>query len=137
MRATSAWCLLMSISNGEDAMQKARLLRPNVILVDLVMPRKNGTETIVAIQRENPGARFLVLTRFDEDDKVFPAIEAGAQDYLLKDPSFSELLQGIRDVHSGASAVQPSIARRLNAEHSQASDLWRMEDSLTNVNWKC
>ena len=74
-------------SNGIEAVEQARALQPDVILLDMVMPRKDGLEAIVDIKAENADARILVLTSFAQDDKVFPAIKAGALGYLLKDSS--------------------------------------------------
>ena len=118
-------------SDGIEAVEQAKALQPDVILLDMVMPRKNGLEAIVDIKEENADARILVLTSFAEDDKVFPAIKAGALGYLLKDSSPRELLQAIRDVHQGASSLHPSIARMLIAEISQPSDLPPTKDPLT------
>lgn len=117
--------------DGEEAIQKARSLQPDVILLDIMMPRKNGIEAIKEIKQENPQARILVLTSFAEDDKVFPAIKAGALGYLLKDSSPQELLQAIRDVHRGDSSLHPTIARMLISELSQPSNLPPTEDPLT------
>jgi len=103
-------------SDGVEAALKARELQPEVILLDLVMPRMGGIEAIAEIVRENPTARILVLTSFAEDDKVFPAIKAGAMGYLLKDSSAQDLLQAIRDVYRGEPAMHPTIARRLMRE---------------------
>ena len=118
-------------SDGIEAVEQAMALRPDVILLDMMMPRKNGLQAIVEIKEENADARILVLTSFAEDDKVFPAIKAGALGYLLKDSSPRELLQAIRDVHQGASSLHPSIARMLIAEISQPSNLPPTEDPLT------
>ena len=118
-------------SDGVEAVEQARALQPDVILLDMVMPRKDGLEAIADIKEENADARILVLTSFAQDDKVFPAIKAGALGYLLKDSSPRELLQAIRDVYRGASSLHPSIARMLIAEISQPSNLPPTEDPLT------
>jgi NarL family two-component system response regulator LiaR len=102
--------------DGEDAIGQARRLRPDVILMDLVMPRLDGIGAIKQIVSENAEARILVLTSFAADDKVFPAIKAGALGYLLKDSSPSELVQAIRQVHRGEPSLDPSIARKLLQE---------------------
>ena len=103
-------------ADGEEAVLKARALQPDVALMDLVMPRKGGIEAIEAIKRENPGVRVLVLTSFAQDDKVMPAIRAGAQGYLLKDSPPKELLQAIREVYRDESWLDPHVARRLLRE---------------------
>jgi two-component system, NarL family, response regulator LiaR len=118
-------------ADGIEAVLRARSLQPDVILLDLVMPRQDGIAAIGEIKRENPQACILVLTSFAEDDKVFPAIKAGALGYLLKDASPQELLQAIRCVYQGESSLHPAIARKLIAELSRASDLPPTEEPLT------
>jgi NarL family two-component system response regulator LiaR len=108
--------LVGEAADGVEAVLKARSLRPDVILLDLVMPRKDGIEAIGEIKRENPKARILVLTSFAEDEKVFPAIQSGALGYLLKDSSPQELLRAIREVYRGESSLHPAIARKLIGE---------------------
>lgn len=117
--------------DGIEAVQKSRDLHPDVILLDLQMPRKNGIEAIEEIKVENPEAHILVLTSFAEDEKVFPAIKAGALGYLLKDSSPQELLEAIRDTHRGESSLHPAIARKLIRELNRPSDLPPAEEPLT------
>ena len=90
--------LVGEASDGFEAVEQARRLKPDVILIDLVMPGKGGQEAIEEIMRENSEARILVLTSFGEDERLFPAIKSGAHGYLLKDSLPQELLQAIRDV---------------------------------------
>jgi NarL family two-component system response regulator LiaR len=118
-------------ADGIEAVERARSLRPDVILMDLVMPRLGGIEAISQIKQENPDARILVLTSFDEDDKVFPAIRGGALGYLLKDSSAWEVLQAIRDVARGEPTMHPSIARKLMRELQRPPDLPLTEEPLT------
>lgn len=115
--------LLDEAADGYEAVAKAIALRPDVVLMDLVMPRKDGIAAAQEIQQACPEVRVLVLTSFAEDDKVFPAIKAGASGYLLKDASPRELLDGIRDVHRGEASMHPTIARRLMREIRQPSEL--------------
>jgi NarL family two-component system response regulator LiaR len=117
--------------DGVEAVQKARSLQPDVILLDLLMPRKSGLDAIGEIKEENPDARILVLTSFAEDDKVFPAIKAGALGYLLKDSSAQELLQAIHDVYQGEPTMHPTIARKLMRELQRPPDLPPTEEPLT------
>jgi NarL family two-component system response regulator LiaR len=105
--------LVGEASDGVEAVRMARALKPDVILLDLVMPRMDGLEAIAAITQDDPEARILVLTSFAEDEKVFPAIKAGALGYLLKDTSPRELLRAITDVYRGESSLHPTIARRV------------------------
>lgn len=118
-------------ADGIEAVRLARARQPDVILLDLVMPRMDGIEAIREIHRENPNARVLVLTGFAEDEKVFSAIKAGALGYLLKDASPEELFQAIRNVYRGESSLHPTIARKLIRELSQPSDLPPAQDPLT------
>lgn len=119
-------------SDGVEAVLKTRSLNPDVILLDLVMPRKSGIEAIQDIKHENPEARILVLTSFSDDDKVFAAIKAGALGYLLKDSSTQELIQAIRDVYNGESSLHPAIARKLIRELNRpASNLPQTDEPLT------
>ena len=117
--------------DGVEAVLKNRSLQPDVILLDLVMPRQDGIEAIRVIKRENPEARILVLTSFAEDEKVFPAIKAGAAGYLLKDSSPKELLQAIRYVYQGSSWLHPAIARKVMREVEGGPDLRPADDGLT------
>ncbi len=119
-------------SDGVEAVDQARELQPDVILLDMVMPRKSGPEVIAEIKDQNPSVRILVLTSFAQDDQVFPAIKAGALGYLLKDSSPADLIQAIHNVHQGESSLHPSIARMLIAELSQPSSMPPSADPLTD-----
>ncbi len=123
--------LVDEAQDGVEAALKARALQPDVILLDMVMPRQGGLETIKQIKTEQPNARILVLTSFAEDEKVFPAIKAGALGYILKDSSPGQLLQAIRDVHRGESSLHPTIARKLILELNQEPEQPLTEDPLT------
>ncbi len=106
-------------ADGFEAVEKNRLLRPDVILLDLVMPRMDGIQTIQEIRREDTAVGILILTSFADDDKVFPAIKAGAQGYLLKDSTPQMLVQAIHDVREGRSSLHPTIAHKVIQELSQ------------------
>jgi NarL family two-component system response regulator LiaR len=103
-------------ADGLEAVQQARALQPDVILMDLVMPGQSGLEAIAQIVGRDPAARILVITSFAEDDKVFPAIKSGALGYLLKDTSPDQLLQAIRAVDRGESSLHPTIALKVIRE---------------------
>lgn len=100
-------------SDGAQAIAEAARLRPDVILMDLVMPQLDGITAIEQILRSQPDARILVLTSFEADDKVFPAIRAGALGYTLKDFGPEELVRAIRRVDRGESSLHPVIARKV------------------------
>ena len=102
--------------NGREAVAKAEELKPDVILMDLQMPRKSGIEAIAEIKEADPGARILVLTSFGDEDMVFAAIQAGALGYLLKDSSPQELVQAITNVHAGHLFLDPEIALKVMQE---------------------
>lgn len=118
-------------ADGVEVVLKARSLKPDVILLDMIMPRQNGLEAIHQIKREDPKARILVITSFAEDQMLFPAIKAGALGYLLKDASPQQLLQAIYDVYKGESSLHPTVALKLIKELSRSSDLPPTEDPLT------
>lgn len=118
-------------SDGIQAVEMAHSLRPDVILLDLVMPRKGGLEAIREIKEQNPQARILVLTSFSEDENVYAAIKAGAQGYLMKDASPQDILAAIREVHRGEPSMDPSIAQKLMRELQRSSGLPPSEEPLT------
>ncbi len=103
-------------SNGEEAAAKAAVMRPDVILMDLVMPGVDGIEAIRRIRASDQSARIIVLTSFAADDKVFPAIKAGATGYLMKDVAPPDLVRAIRRARDGESILHPDVARKLMSE---------------------
>ncbi len=117
--------------DGLEAVQLAQATQPDVILLDLVMPRQDGLTTIPKLKEVMPEGRILVLTSFAEGERVFQAIKAGALGYLLKDATRDQLLQAIRDVAQGQGSLQPSIAMKMIQEiHQSASADWS-PDPLT------
>ncbi len=100
-------------ADGAEAVELSARLKPDVILLDLLMPRMDGVEATRKIMENNPQARVLILTSFGDDDKIFPAIRAGAQGYLLKDIQPRDLVQAIRETHQGKAQLHPDVARRL------------------------
>ena len=105
-------------ADGLETVAQARTLRPDVILMDLVMPKMDGIEATRRITAEQPGVRILVLTSFAADDKVFPAIKAGALGYILKDSGPAELVRAIHQVHQGQPSLEPAIALKVLHELS-------------------
>ena len=108
-------------SDGAQAQQQAAALHPDVILMDLVMPGVDGIEAIARIRADDPQAKIIVLTSFADDDKIFPAIRAGAAGYLMKDVSPKDLARAIRMARDGEPLLSPDIARRLMDEVSRPS----------------
>jgi NarL family two-component system response regulator LiaR len=105
-------------ADGLETVAQAGALCPDVVLMDLVMPEMDGIEATRRIAAEQPDVRILVLTSFAADDKVFPAIKAGALGYILKDSGPLELVQAIREVHEGHPSLEPSIALKMLQELS-------------------
>jgi DNA-binding NarL/FixJ family response regulator len=100
-------------ANGSDAVARAKAHDPDVVLMDLRMPGMDGVTAIRALAAEGVRARVLVLTTFDTDSDVLPAIEAGATGYLLKDAPRDELLRAVRSAASGEAVLSPTVASRL------------------------
>lgn len=118
-------------SNGLQAVRRAAELQPDLVLMDLVMPELDGIEATRRIKADNPDIQVLVLTSFATDDKVFPAIKAGALGYLIKDTGAEELLEAIHRSRSGEPTLHPSIAQKVLAEISGPSSQPPTPDPLT------
>ena len=114
--------IVAEAADGVEAVELARLHKPDVILLDLIMPRQDGLAALRAIKRENPTSRVLVLTTFDDDQKVQSAIHGGAQGYLLKESSSQRLIQAITDVYRGHSPIHPKVAHKLMRQSKQFPD---------------
>lgn len=99
--------------NGVEGVEKAFSLDPDVILMDLVMPKKDGVEAITEIKERNPEAKILVLTSYSDDNKIIHSIQAGATGYILKDSSPDELLDAVRQVDEKQPFMQPQILAKL------------------------
>jgi len=103
-------------SDGEEAVALARALRPDVVLMDLKMPRLGGIPATRRINAELPDTQVIILTTYDTDDLVFEGIKAGAKGYLLKDAASETLVEAIRGVMRGESRIDPSVARKVLGE---------------------
>ena len=103
-------------ADGAEAVLLAERLRPDVVLMDLVMPELDGVEATRAIREASPSTKVIVLTSFADDEKVFPAIKAGAAGYLLKDADAAELAEAVRKASRGEALLAPSVAARLMQE---------------------
>lgn len=123
--------LAAEATDGIQAVTKARALKPDVILLDLMMPRMDGVEAILEIKKDWPEAHIIVLTSFSDDEKVFSAIRSGALGYLLKDSSPQDLLNAIRSVANGEGFLSPSIASKVMREINQPPKLPPTKDPLT------
>jgi len=124
VNAESDMKLIAEATNGQEAIEKFRLHRPDVTLMDLQMPALNGIDAIIGIRGEFPKARIIVLTTYAGDVQVLRALKAGARGYVLKGDVRRELLDTIRAVHAGQKRIPPEVAAEL-AEHAA-------EDQLTS-----
>jgi len=113
-------------SSGQDAVEQFRKHEPDVTLMDLRLPDKNGIETMIAIRSEFPDARVIMLTTFEGDVEIKRALEAGARGYLLKSMPPKELVEVIRQVHAGKKRIPPQLAAQL-AEHMSDEALTERE----------
>jgi NarL family two-component system response regulator LiaR len=128
-------------ADGVDAVKQARQLRPDVILMDLVMPALDGVGAMRALREEVPDSRVIVLTSFLDDDRVLPAIQAGAAGYLLKNVEPFELARAIVAAHRGEAIIDPSAAARLvqalaegsAPRHAEAERLTRREREVLEL----
>ena len=117
--------------NGIQALELARKTKPDVILLDMVMPKQDGLATIPKLKEILPDARILVLTSFAEADRVYQTIKAGALGYLLKDSTRVQLMQAIRDVAKGQASIHPSVAVKVIHEIDHPSELMYTSEPLT------
>lgn len=117
--------------DGIEAVEMLETAKPDVILLDLVMPRQDGLTTIPIVKEKMPGVHILVLTSFADNDRVYQAIKFGAQGYMLKDATHTQLLQGIRDVAQGLSTLYPSIAMRVIRELNNPDEQAYATEPLT------
>lgn len=118
-------------SDGQQAVEQAAATQPDVVLMDIVMPNVDGIEATRQIAQRQPQARVLALTSFAADDKLFPAIKAGALGYLLKDSDPGDLVEAIRQVRRGEPSLHPRIARRVLHELGRPSTQPQTPDPLT------
>src|SRR5512136_3460658 len=119
-------------ADGVQAIECVKRDKPDVVLLDMVMPNQDGLSTIPKIKEIAPNTRILVVTGFAENDMVYQAIKAGALGYILKDATRDQLLQAIRDVAQGRASLQPSIAVKLIQEINHPSEQRYTTDPLTN-----
>lgn len=119
-------------ADGEEAVQQALGLRPDVILMDLIMPKRGGIDATRAIIEQWPEARVLVLTSYSEDTQILEALRAGAKGYVLKQDVGQELVDAIHQVYDGLTPLNPYVVRRMlnSLSHSRANDT--LETRLTD-----
>jgi DNA-binding NarL/FixJ family response regulator len=118
--------------NGREAVEKARELKPDMVLMDLRMPEIDGIEAMRQIKAENPAMKFIILTTYDNDEYIFKGIEAGARAYLLKDAPREELFKAIRAVSRGESLIEPAIAGKVLDRFAELSRQAQAPETLSS-----
>lgn len=125
-------CLVAEAGSAEEALARFREHRPDVTLMDLRLPDQEGTAAVLAIRREFPEARIIVLTSYGGDQDIAWALEAGVSGYLLKEIAHVELVRAIRTVHTGRRLLPSSVAERL-AEHGSTMVLTARETEVLRL----
>ncbi len=106
-------------ANGQEALEQAAILKPDVVLMDLKMPRMNGIQATRQITKHHPATKIVVLTTYDDDEWVFDAIRAGASGYLLKDSDGAEIVGAVRGVMAGEVRIDPAVAGKVLHEFNR------------------
>lgn len=116
--------------NGKEAVEKALELRPDIILMDMVMPEMNGAEATAEIIKQWPEAKIVIVTSFLDDDKVYPALEAGAISYILKTSNAKRIAEAIRDTLKGQTVLEPEVTSKM-MQKMRSGNGHRLHDDLT------
>lgn len=116
--------------NGKEAVEKALALRPDIILMDMVMPEMNGAEATAAIIKQWPEAKIVIVTSFLDDDKVYPALEAGAISYILKTSNAKRIANAIRDTLKGQTVLEPEVTTKM-MQKMRTGTAHKLHDELT------
>ena len=119
--------------DGEEAVRLTLSQRPDVVVMDISMPKLNGIEATQQIKARHPAIAVLVLTAYDDDQYVFALLEAGAAGYLLKDVQASELIKAVRAVYTGESILHPAIARKVINRFAQPADRRAEKDAIEQL----
>lgn len=123
--------VIAQAENGKIGVEKALELKPDIILMDLVMPVMDGIEAIKEILSKWKEAKIIIVTSFIDDEKVYPAISAGAKSYLLKTSSASEIAQAIRDTYRGEGVFEKEVSEKLEHRH-EVEEEFRLFEELTS-----
>lgn len=123
VKENNGFLCIATFDNAEEAIEKIPELLPDVVLMDIGLPRMNGIEAVKKLKPQCPGIEFMMCTIYDEDEKVFDALEAGANSYILKRTQPQELLAAINDLHEGGSPMSSDIARKVVQRFHKKTDL--------------
>ncbi|MBI2427546.1 MAG: response regulator transcription factor [Ignavibacteriales bacterium] len=118
-------------SNGEDALRDVPVLKPDVVLMDIDMPKMNGIECIKALKVQLPALQITMLTVFEDDEKIFRSLQAGASGYLLKKTPPVKLLEAIQELHHGGSPMSSQIARKVVQAFQQTGESKKQTENLS------
>lgn len=113
LEGSSEITIIGTALSGETGLEEVRRLKPDVLLLDLGLPRMSGIDVTRAVKAELPEVEILIFTIFDEEDKVLEAVKAGASGYLLKGTTADKMVEAIKEVRAGGTVIQPNLARRL------------------------
>ncbi len=111
--------LVSSVPNGEQAIAEAHILKPQVVLMDIQMPRLDGISATRQLKEKMPEVQVVILTKFGDDENVFAAIKAGAIGYVLKDAGVEEIRNAVKAAHSGDGAMSPALVARVLGEFNR------------------
>ena len=119
LNATPGFVCDLTYSNGESALKDIPKQQPDIVLVDINLPGINGIEVMKSLKKEYPKIQFMILTVFEDDDKIFNALSSGASGYMLKSTTPTKILDAIRELHDGGSPMSAQIARKVVASFQQ------------------
>lgn len=132
LEASPELTIIGTALSGETGLEEVRRLKPDVLLLDLGLPRMSGIDVTRAVKAELPEIEILIFTIFDEEDKVLEAVKAGASGYLLKGTPADKMVEAIKEVRAGGTVIQPSLARRL-LKHFRVGEPSASSDNLPPV----
>ncbi|HFI0292635.1 TPA: response regulator [Streptococcus suis] len=113
--------VIAEAEDGQEGMEKALQIRPDIVVMDLVMPKLNGVEATLAILEKWPEAKILILTSYLDNEKIYPVLDAGARGYMLKTSSAEEILRAIRKVHTGQLAIETEVEKKVEDHRKHPS----------------
>ncbi|HFI0150542.1 TPA: response regulator [Streptococcus suis] len=113
--------VIAEAEDGQEGMEKALQIRPDIVVMDLVMPKLNGVEATLAILEKWPEAKILILTSYLDNEKIYPVLDAGARGYMLKTSSAEEILRAIRKVYAGQLAIETEVEKKVEDHRKHPS----------------